>query len=102
MVDPITDQNFEQETSKGLVLTDFWASWCGPCRMQAPVIDKLSKEYDDVKFTKMDTEANPNTPNSLGIKAIPTLILKKDGQIVETIVGYHDEDQLKQIIDKHS
>lgn len=102
MVEEITDQNFEDETSQGLVLTDFWATWCGPCRMQAPVVEKLAEQYDDVKFTKMDVDANPKTPNEFGIQAIPTLILKKDGQIVETMVGYQSEPQLKQTIEKHS
>ncbi|MBA1434514.1 thioredoxin [Bombilactobacillus bombi] len=102
MVEEVTDQTFQDETSQGLVLTDFWATWCGPCRMQSPVIEKLSGMYDDVKFTKMDVDANPKTPNEFGIQAIPTLLLKKDGQVVETMVGYHSEAQLKQIIEKHS
>ncbi|UQS82461.1 thioredoxin [Bombilactobacillus folatiphilus] len=102
MVDSVTDQDFEQETKNGLVLTDFWAAWCGPCKMQSPVIDKLSQDYDDVKFTKMDVDANPKVPEQFGIRAIPTLILKKDGQVVETLVGYQSEDQLKKVIAKHS
>lgn len=102
MVEEITDQDFQAKTNQGLVLTDFWATWCGPCRMQAPVIEKLAENYDDVKFTKMDVDANPATANSFGIRAIPTLLLQKDGQVVETMVGYQSEDQLKAVITKHS
>ena len=58
MVDEITDATFEEETSEGVVLIDFWATWCGPCKMQSPVIDQLSEEMDDVKFTKMDVDQN--------------------------------------------
>ena len=73
MVDEITDATFEEETSEGVVLIDFWATWCGPCKMQSPVIDQLSEEMDDVKFTKMDVDQNQETARNLGIMAIPTL-----------------------------
>ena len=78
MVDEITDATFEEETSEGVVLIDFWATWCGPCKMQSPVIDQLSEEMDDVKFTKMDVDQNQETARNLGIMAIPTLLIKKD------------------------
>ena len=70
MVDEITDATFEEETSEGVVLIDFWATWCGPCKMQSPVIDQLSEEMDDVKFTKMDVDQNQETARNLGIMAI--------------------------------
>lgn len=102
MVKAITDNNFDSETKDGVVLTDFWATWCGPCRMQSPVVEKLADEMDNVKFTKMDVDANPKTPQSFGIMAIPTLLVKKDGEVKEKIVGYHDKDQLATILNKYT
>ncbi|GAF39876.1 Thiol-disulfide isomerase and thioredoxin [Agrilactobacillus composti DSM 18527 = JCM 14202] len=102
MVQEITDKNFDSETKDGVVLTDFWATWCGPCRMQSPVIDKLEEENDDVKFTKMDVDANPATPQQFGIMAIPTLIIKKDGEVVEKLVGYQSKEQLEATLGKYT
>ncbi|WP_125705361.1 thioredoxin [Lacticaseibacillus daqingensis] len=102
MVEAVTDTTFEQETATGVTLTDFWATWCGPCRMQSPVIDALAETRKDVKFVKMDVDANPNTPQSFGIMAIPTLLVKKDGEAVEKIVGYHTKEQLSEILDKYT
>lgn len=102
MVDEITDATFEDETSEGVVLTDFWATWCGPCKMQSPVIDQLSEEMDDVKFTKMDVDQNQETARNLGIMAIPTLLLKKEGKIVDRLTGYTPKEKLEQILDQYT
>lgn len=105
MVQAITDNNFDEETGQGVVLTDFWATWCGPCRMQSPVIEQLDEDdnYDGkVKFTKMDVDANPATAQNFGIMSIPTLMIKKDGQVVETLVGYHTKEKLQQILDQYT
>ena len=102
MVDAITDQNFEEETKDGVVLTDFWATWCGPCKMQSPVIDQLAEERQDVKFTKMDVDHNQETAKHLGIMAIPTLIIKKNGQIVDRLTGYTPKEKLNQILDQYA
>lgn len=79
MAKNITDATFAEETDKGLVLIDFWATWCGPCRMQAPILDQLAESYDEDEFkiVKMDVDENPETPASFGVMSIPTLILKK-------------------------
>lgn len=103
MTQAITDKDFVEETDNGLVLIDFWATWCGPCRMQSPILDQLSEEYDEseVKIVKMDVDENPETPASFGIMSIPTLLLKKDGEVVEKAVGVHSKEQLKALIDQY-
>ncbi|MHB2047888.1 thioredoxin [Aerococcus urinae] len=102
MVQTLTDQNFVEETSEGVVLIDFWATWCGPCRMQSPILDQLDEEMgDQVKFAKMDVDENPETPREFGIMSIPTLIVKKDGQVVEQLVGYTPKEKLESILENH-
>ena len=100
MVKAITDATFEAETKEGLVLVDFWATWCGPCRMQAPILEKLSEELseDELKIVKMDVDENPETARAFGIMSIPTLLFKKDGQVVKQVAGVHTAAQIKAII----
>lgn len=102
MVEEINDKSFENETSEGVVLTDFWATWCGPCKMQSPVIEQLSQEMDDVKFTSVDVDQNQDLAKELGIMAIPTLIIKKDGKIVDRLTGYTPKEKLEQILDQYA
>lgn len=97
-----TDQTFEQDTATGVTLTDFWATWCGPCRMQSPVVEKLSEEMPDVSFTKMDVDQNKETPQEFQIMSIPTLLIKKDGQVVDKVIGYHSKEQLKQLLEQYT
>ncbi|HEP1404058.1 TPA: thioredoxin [Streptococcus pyogenes] len=96
----VTDATFVEETKKGLVLIDFWATWCGPCRMQAPILEQLSQEIDEdeLKILKMDVDENPETARQFGIMSIPTLMFKKDGEVVKQVAGVHTKDQLKAII----
>ena len=98
----VTDSTFEEEVLKSElpVLVDFWADWCQPCKMIAPIVDELSEEYDGrVKFMKVDVDSNPQAPTNLGIRSIPTLIVFKDGQPVEQIVGALPKAQLKRRLD---
>lgn len=102
MAKTFTDSNFEAETSNGLALVDFWAPWCGPCRMQGPIIDELAEEMTDVSIGKINVDENPSVAANFGVQSIPTLLIKKDGQVVETLVGVHRKEQLKEILSKHA
>lgn len=92
-----TDQNFSQEVLKSNqpVLVDFWAPWCTPCRVQGPIIEKLSKEVVGVKVGKLNVDENGQTATQYGVMSIPTLIIFKNGQPVEQMVGVQAKDQLK-------
>jgi thioredoxin 1 len=86
----IDDAEFDQEIGKheGLALVDFWATWCGPCQMIAPVIEQLAEEYDgQVKVGKVDVDANQTTAMRFNVRSIPSVLLFKDGQHVDTIIG---------------
>lgn len=96
----ITDRNFDETIKSGVTLVDFWAAWCGPCQMQAPIIDRLAKAYEGrVKICKMNVDENGTTAARFGVMSIPTLIIFKDGQKVQQFVGVQSEDHLKTAID---
>jgi len=99
----ISDQTFKDEVETGgTVLVDFWAPWCGPCRMIAPVLEELDKEIgDQVKIAKLNVDENPESASRFGVMSIPTLIVFKDGQPVDKVIGFQPKDSLKSVISRH-
>lgn len=100
----LTDGNFDDSVLKSSVpvLVDFWAEWCGPCRMIAPTVEELATDYGDkVTIGKLNVDDNPNTATQFGVRSIPTLLLFKDGEVVESVVGLTDKTRLQALLDKH-
>ena len=99
---PVTDSDFEQEVLEAdtPVLVDFWAEWCAPCKMVAPVLEDLAAEYDGkIKFTKVDVDTNPQTALKYGIRSIPTLLVFKGGSPVDQVVGAVQKAVIKKRLD---
>lgn len=102
MVKALTDKTFNKRTEKGLVLVDFWAEWCGPCKMQSPVIEELDNESDGtVDYFTLDVDENQEIAGKLGIMSIPTLLVKKDGKVVDAMIGYHSKEQIEDKLSKY-
>ena len=98
----LTDADFGESVKNGVVLVDFWATWCAPCRRIAPIVDQLAAEYNGkLTVAKVDIDENPMTPSKFMVRGIPTLLLFKNGDLKETIVGLETKDRLAQLIDKH-
>lgn len=100
----ITDENFDTDVIKAdkPVLVDFWATWCGPCRALAPVIDELASDFEGrASIGKMDVDSNRETPSKFGIRGIPALLLFKDGQVVGQLVGAQPKAKISELIEKH-
>ena len=98
----ITDNSFNAEVvqSDTPVLVDFWAEWCGPCKMIAPIVEELAEEFGDkIKFTKLDVDTNPQSAMNFGIRGIPTLLIFNGGKPVETVVGAVPKSVLKKKLD---
>ena len=100
----LSDDSFEEEVvnAEGPVLVDYWADWCGPCKMIAPILDEIAEEYKDkIKIAKLNIDENPATPPKYGIRGIPTLMLFKGGNVEATKVGAVSKSQLTAFIDSN-
>ena len=101
----LTDATFDEQINAqedGITVVDFWAPWCGPCRMVAPIVDEISKEFEGkIKVFKLNTDENPNVASQYGIRSIPTLMVFKDGQKVDTVVGAVPKTTLSGTISKY-
>jgi thioredoxin 1 len=102
MTDELTSKEFDQATKDGLVIVDLWAPWCGPCRMLAPVIDELAKEYEGkARFCKLNIDEHQEPAVQHQVMSIPTLLIFKDGKVVDRIVGALPKDKITQKIQEH-
>ena len=100
-VKTFTDSNFDEEVKTGVVLIDFWAEWCGPCRRLGPTVDALASEYDGrVTVAKMNVDENPNIPGRFMIRGIPTMLIFKNGELADQIVGLAAKEEIAKKLDQ--
>ncbi|HZG84645.1 thioredoxin [Paenibacillus sp.] len=98
----VSDDSFKTEVEgSGTVLVDFWAPWCGPCKMIAPVLEELDKEMGSLKIAKVNVDDNPESAGRFGVMSIPTLIVFKNGEPVDKVVGFQSKDALKNVVSRH-
>ena len=95
------DMKSEKLSKNPLTLVDFWATWCGPCKMLAPIVDEIAAENPDVVFAKVDVDQNPDLAMGLRITAVPTLMLFKNGELVERVMGVQPKATIQRMIDLH-
>ncbi|RIN79373.1 thioredoxin [Staphylococcus simulans] len=98
----VTDSDFNEQVQNGVKLVDFWATWCGPCKMIAPVLEELAQDFDGkADVLKLDVDENPNTAAKFEVMSIPTLIVFKDGKPVDKVVGFQPKENLAEVLNKH-
>ncbi len=100
----VTDENFarEVEQHEGVAAVDFWAAWCGPCHMIAPIVEEIAEEYDErIKVAKLDVDANQNTAMRFAVRSIPSILFFKNGQHVDTVVGVVAKEDIVEKIEQH-
>ncbi|EOB8793100.1 thioredoxin [Staphylococcus aureus] len=98
----VTDADFDSKVESGVQLVDFWATWCGPCKMIAPVLEELAADYEGkADILKLDVDENPSTAAKYEVMSIPTLTVFKDGQPVDKVVGFQPKENLAEVLDKH-
>lgn len=101
MLKHANESNFQEMTGKGLVLVDFFATWCGPCRMLGPVLEDMANDRDSIDIVKVDIDESMNLARQFGIMSVPTLILFKDGKVVAQTGGFQPKESLQQFIDEN-
>ena len=103
MIKHVAENEFKGEVldQNGVVVVDFWATWCGPCKMIAPVIDEIAGDLKNVKFVKVDVDKNPSVANKFQVASIPTLVMFKDGKPIDKVIGFRPKNDLENIIKKH-
>jgi thioredoxin 1 len=104
-ISELTDQDFEStvKNSELLAVVDFWATWCGPCRAVAPIVDELAEEYQGrVRVYKVDVDANPRSASSYSVRSIPSILFFKGGSVVDTVIGAAPKSKLKEKIEQHA
>ena len=98
----VTDSNFDENIQSGVNLVDFWATWCGPCKMIAPVLEDLAGDFEGkANILKLDVDENPSTAAKFEVMSIPTLIVFKDGEPVDKVVGFQPKENSAEVIEKH-
>jgi thioredoxin 1 len=104
MAKVFTDLNFAEEVTakSGLALLDFWAEWCGPCRMVGPIIDQLAEENPEINIGKINVDDNNELAAKYGIRSIPTILILKDGEVIDKVSGAKSLGDLKELLSKHS
>jgi thioredoxin 1 len=101
-VKTLSDSNFDESIKQGVVLVDLWAEWCGPCRRLAPTVDALASEYDGrATVAKLNIDENPETPSKYRVLGIPTLLVFKDGELADTLVGLRAKEEIASTLDRH-